>query len=165
MNVAASSVLQTSGMPQEELAECIFKAAQRYKLSPALMLGLVAAERGQVGQSMLSPAGGNDLGLMRLNSGWAQQFAGQWGVDGAAAEKLLQDDGCLGVQTAAWLLHAAVEKGTLAEAIALYRTAAHRLTSQTLNPPEEKQYVARVLQMAETYKDISQPADILPQGR
>ena len=86
-------------------ASCFQEAGERYSVSPVLLWAIAK------GESSLNPAARNhnrngtvDVGLMQINSCWADQLGRTW-------EHL--DDPCTNVMTGAWVLHQCVRNDGL----------------------------------------------------
>ncbi len=137
---------------------CIFAAAKTYAVPSAMLLGVLSAEGGAVGERTPEPDRSYDLGLLQINSSWAPQLAKVWEVDADSALHMLRDDACINVGMGAWLLLAALDKNTpLQNHIPLYHAAAHNLTGKT----HDDAYVGKVIKMMELYKNIHGPEDLL----
>lgn len=162
----APSVAGTNLMPAfvpketspQELAVCIFTAAKTYDVPPQLVLSLLSAEGGAVGEKLPGAGRTYDLGLMHINSSWVPQLAGVWGVDERTGLRMLRDDACINVGVGAWILHATLDKNaSLQNEIAAYHAAAHHLSGRT----NDAEYVNRVMKMMELYKSINSPEDLI----
>ena len=96
-------------------AFCFQEAGQRYAVSPVLLWAIAK------GESSLNPAARNhnrngtvDVGLMQINSCWADQLGSTW-------EHL--DDPCTNVMTGAWILNQCVrDYGYTWQAVGCYHS-------------------------------------------
>lgn len=105
------------------IASCIMMAAQAYNLPPALLVGIMKAEGGAIGQQVLNTNGTYDLGPMQINTVWIPQLAKNWNVSEAEAKKWVRDDPCTNIKVSAWILkNHFIETGNLAQAIAHYHS-------------------------------------------
>lgn len=86
------------------LAACLMLAAQTYSVPPAVMVGILQVEGGNVGQQVHNTNGSYDLGPMQINTIWIPQLAEYWGVDSGTAARWVRDDACTNMGVAAWIL-------------------------------------------------------------
>ena len=84
-------VLTVEAMPvmQPVTLECVAEVSRQYQIPVALLGGVLAQERGRLGQSSLNKNGTWDIGPMQVNSAWLKFFAPN-GID----QHRLQHDGC-----------------------------------------------------------------------
>ncbi len=84
-------VLTVEAMPvvQPVTIECVAEVSRQYQIPVALLGGVLAQERGRLGQSSLNKNGTWDIGPMQVNSAWLKFFAPN-GID----QHRLQHDGC-----------------------------------------------------------------------
>lgn len=116
------------------LAACLMLAAQTYSVPPAVLVGILKAEGGKVGQEVANTNGTHDLGPMQINTIWLPELAEKWGVNEQTARKWVRDDACTNVGVAAWILKGHIdETESLSQAIAHYhsRTPRHGTRYQT----------------------------------
>ncbi|MDD3020338.1 MAG: lytic transglycosylase domain-containing protein [Alphaproteobacteria bacterium] len=105
------------------LAACLMLAAQTYSVPPAVMLGILQVEGGNVGQQVKNTNGTYDLGPMQINTIWIPQLADYWGVDNGTAARWVRDDACTNMGVAAWILRGHIDQsGSLSTAIAHYHS-------------------------------------------
>ena len=69
--------------------ECVAEVSRRYQIPVALLGGVLAQERGRLGQSSPNKNGTWDMGPMQVNRSWLKFFA-PYGV----TEHRLKHDGC-----------------------------------------------------------------------
>lgn len=109
------------------LAACLMLASQTYDVPPAVMVGIMKAEGGKVGQEVRNTNGSYDLGPMQINTIWMPELAKKWGVSKDTAREWVRDDACTNVGVAAWILKGhLVETGSLSQAIAHYHSRTPR---------------------------------------
>ncbi|MDY0029832.1 MAG: lytic transglycosylase domain-containing protein [Pseudobdellovibrionaceae bacterium] len=105
------------------LAACLMLAAQTYSVPPAVMVGILQVEGGNIGQQVRNTNGSYDLGPMQINTVWVPQLADYWGVDQITAARWVRDDACTNMGVAAWILRSHLdETGSLSQAIAHYHS-------------------------------------------
>ena len=106
------------------IATCLMLAAQNYNVPPAVMLGIMHVEGGQVGQAVGPNDNGTyDLGPMQINTMWVPSLAKFWNVEHKVALKMIKDDPCINVNVSAWILRQRLdESGNLTLAIAHYHS-------------------------------------------
>ncbi|MFA7276865.1 MAG: lytic transglycosylase domain-containing protein [Pseudobdellovibrionaceae bacterium] len=105
------------------LAACLMLASQTYSVPPAVMLGILEVEGGNIGQQVKNTNGSYDLGPMQINTIWVPELADFWGVSKTTAAKWIRDDACTNMGVAAWILRRHMdETGSLAKAIAHYHS-------------------------------------------
>ncbi len=80
-------------------AECIHQAALHHNVPVAALYGILAVERGTVGERSKNKNGTEDYGVMQVNTCWLEELEEQ----GISAEQL-ENNGCLNVFTSAWIL-------------------------------------------------------------
>jgi len=107
------------------LATCLFLAAQQYQIPPAVLIGILHTEGGKAGQAVGPNKNGTyDLGPMQINTIWLDELSKKWNVPKATARRWVQDDACVNVGVAAWILRQKVnETGALSKGIAYYHSA------------------------------------------
>lgn len=102
---------------------CLLMAAQSYGLPPAVMVGIMKAEGGAVGQQVRNTNGSYDLGPMQINTIWVPELAAIWGVDQATAMGWIRDDACTNMKVSAWILkNHFLETRDMKQAIAHYHS-------------------------------------------
>lgn len=105
------------------LATCLFLAAQSYSVPPAVLVGIMEVEGGQVGQAVRNKNGSYDLGPMQINTIWIPELAEHWGVSEPVAKQWVRDDACTNMNVAAWILRQHIdETGSLGQAISHYHS-------------------------------------------
>lgn len=116
------------------LAACLMMASQTYSVPPAVMVGIMQVEGGQVGQQVLNTNGSYDLGPMQINTIWVPRLAAYWGVNEATAKRWIRDDPCTNMGVSAWILRRHMnETGSLSKAIAFYHSRTPALGYQYKN--------------------------------
>lgn len=147
-----------------ELATCIFMAAKTYGIPPSLLLGLLSAEGGAVGEKTPVSASGYpsyDMGLMQINSFWIPTLAQAWKVNDDIAMRRLRDGACSNIGVGAWILQGALGKSAdLRSALALYRLSAHHSEAKA----DDEDYVDKVIKFMGLYKSIRSPEDLVGQA-
>ena len=119
-------------------AFCFQEAGQRYGVSPSLLMAIAKAE------SNLSPSATNhnrngtvDIGLMQINSIWADQLGPTW-------DRLF--DPCTNVMVGAWILSQCIQDyGSTWQAVGCYHSR---------TPAKRDAYAARI---AHIFKAERQP--------
>lgn len=105
------------------LAACLMLASQTYEVPPAVMLGILQVEGGQIGQEVRNTNGTADLGPMQINTIWMPELAQKWGVSEDTAQRWVRDDPCTNMGVSAWILRNHMnETGSLSKAIAHYHS-------------------------------------------
>ena len=111
--------------------ECVWSAAEHYRLPPVALIGILGAEGGRPGQVSRNTDGSEDLGPMQINSRWLPRLE-RYGLDRA---KLLGDP-CTNVWAGAWILALAYSHdGEIWQAIGHYHS---------WRPKESRRYRRRV---------------------
>ncbi len=146
---------------QQQLAACVFSAAQTYNVPPAIILSIISAEGGVVGQRVRVAANTYDLGLLRINSSWIPALSKLWVVNQNTALHMLREDACINIGVGAWILHSVLAQGgSLQNEISHYHTASHHLSGQV----NDAAYVDKVMKLIDVYKYIHSPEDLLDQS-
>lgn len=102
-------------------------ASQTYDVPPAVMLGIMKAEGGTVGQQVHNTNGTYDLGPMQINTIWVPELAKSWGVNQKTAKQWIRDDACINMGVSAWILkNHLIETGNIKQAIAHYHSRTPR---------------------------------------
>ncbi len=105
------------------LAACLMLASQTYSVPPAVMVGILQVEGGQVGQQVKNTNGTYDLGPMQINTIWMPELAEKWGVHEQVAKRWVRDDPCTNMGVAAWILKNHINRtGSLSKAIQHYHS-------------------------------------------
>ena len=86
--------------------ECIMQSARQYYLPVALLISVLKAENGKVGEANINKNGTIDYGPMQINSVWIKQIEPY----GYTAQDL-QYNPCVNVQIGAWILAQQVASG------------------------------------------------------
>lgn len=129
-------------MDAKILAACLMLASQTYDVPPAVMLGIMKAEGGRVGQQVANTNGTYDLGPMQINTIWIPELAKSWGVNQSTAMQWVRDDACTNMGVAAWILkNHIIETGDIKQAIAHYHSR---------TPRHGSKYQKRVFDIMET---------------
>jgi len=99
--------------------ECVAEVSRRYQIPVALLGGVLAQERGRLGQSSPNKNGSWDLGPMQVNSAWLKFFAPY-----AITEHRLKHDGCANLAVGAWIIRyeQGRAKGGLWQAVGRYHS-------------------------------------------
>ncbi|OGT30771.1 MAG: conjugal transfer protein TrbN [Gammaproteobacteria bacterium RIFCSPHIGHO2_12_FULL_35_23] len=87
--------------------ECIMQAARQYYLPVALVISVLKAENGAVGEANVNKNGTIDYGPMQINSVWLKQIE-PYGY----TVQDLQYNPCVNVQVGAWILAQQVANGS-----------------------------------------------------
>ena len=114
-------------MSAKVLAACLMLASQTYDVPPAVMLGIMKAEGGQIGQQVKNTNGSYDLGPMQINTVWIPELAKSWGVNQKTAINWVRDDACTNMGVSAWILkNHLIETGNIKQAVAHYHSRTPR---------------------------------------
>ena len=125
------------------VASCLLLAAQNYSVPPEIMLGILKAEGGRVGQEVRNTNGSYDLGPMQINTLWIPQLAEAWKVDEDQARRWVRDDPCTNMQVSAWILKSHYrETQDYEQAVAYYHSR---------TPKYGQAYRSRVIKMMESH--------------
>ena len=121
--------------------ECVVAVAQRYQLPVELIGGILAQERGRLGQSRPNRDGSHDMGPMQINSFWLPMLR-RYGVE----ESHMLHHGCWNLAVGAWIVRYehARGHGGLWQAVGRYHSH---------DPRRAAGYAARV---AEKARDIAE---------
>lgn len=132
-------------------AACLMLAAQTYQVPPQVLVGILHAEGGRIGQQVSNTNGTYDLGPMQINSIWIPELAKNWKVSKQTAWVWLRDDGCTNVNVAAWILRQHLSQtGSLAKAVANYHSK---------TPSKGGPYKRRVVEIMRKKGLLSQPGE------
>jgi soluble lytic murein transglycosylase-like protein len=105
------------------LAACLMLAAQTYQVPPAVLVGIMKAEGGEIGQQVKNTNGSYDLGPMQINTVWIPELAENWGVNEETALRWVRDDACTNIGVSAWILRSHLnETDSLPKAIQHYHS-------------------------------------------
>jgi len=112
-------IVETIPNVQPVTIECVAEVSRRYQIPVALLGGVLAQERGRLGQSSPNKNGTWDIGPMQVNSSWLKFFA-QYGV----TEHRLKHDGCANLAVGAWIIRyeQGRAKGDLWRAVGRYHS-------------------------------------------
>ena len=114
-------VLTVEAVPvvQPVTLECVAEVSRQYQIPVALLGGVLAQERGRLGQSFPNKNGTWDIGPMQVNSTWLKFFA-PYGID----QHRLQHDGCANLAVGAWIIRyeQGKAKGDLWRAVGRYHS-------------------------------------------
>ena len=131
------------------LAACLMLAAQTYSVPPAVLVGIMKAEGGTIGQEVANTNGSHDLGPMQINTIWIPELAEMWGVSEATAHSWVRDDACTNIGVSAWILKSHyLRTESMSTAIAHYHSR---------TPKHGTRYQKRVLSIMEDHGLISAP--------
>lgn len=83
---------------------CIMLAASSYNINPTMLYGIYKNEGGSPGYVYENTNDTQDLGVMQINTVWLPKLSKKWDISEDTTRKLLRDDACLNVKTAAWIL-------------------------------------------------------------
>jgi soluble lytic murein transglycosylase-like protein len=99
--------------------ECVAEVSRRYQIPVALLGGVLAQERGRLGQASPNKNGTWDIGPMQVNSAWLKFFA-PYGI----TEHRLKHDGCANLTVGAWIIRyeQGRAKGDLWRAVGRYHS-------------------------------------------
>lgn len=111
--------VETLTVSQPITIECVAEVSRRYQIPVALLGGVLAQERGRLGQSSPNKNGTRDLGPMQVNSSWLAFFE-SYGV----TEHRLKHDGCANLAVGAWIIRyeQGRAKGDLWQAVGRYHS-------------------------------------------
>ena len=79
--------------------KCVAEVSRRYQIPVALLGGVLAQERGRLGQASWNKNGTWDFGTMQVNSAWLKFFE-PYGI----TELRLKHDGCANLAVCAWII-------------------------------------------------------------
>jgi len=104
---------------QPVTVECVAEVSRRYQIPVALLGGVLAQERGRLGQASRNKNGSWDFGPMQINSAWLEFFA-PYGI----TEHRLRHDGCANLAVGAWIIRyeQGRAKGDLWQAVGRYHS-------------------------------------------
>ena len=115
------SFLSVEAVPviQPVTVECVAEVSRRYQIPVALLGGVLAQERGRLGQASRNKNGSWDFGPMQINSAWLKFFA-PYGI----TEHRLRHDGCANLAVGAWIIRyeQGRAKGDLWQAVGRYHS-------------------------------------------
>jgi hypothetical protein len=141
------------------IAACILAASQSYTIPPPILLGVLSAQHGNIGQVVHNADGSDSLGLMQINSIWVPKLASMAGITQEKALHDLRDDACTNINAASWILSQEIlTYGTSEEAIGRFPTA----NPDHVNELNDKGYYSKVNAVAQKYAFIKIPQDISP---
>jgi hypothetical protein len=105
-------IFDTTALPAayvsgEVPAECVAYTAATFDLSPQLLLAIMKAEGGRVGQESRNSNGTHDLGPNQVNSTWLPILA----IYHITLEQV-RDDGCINEWVGGWILRLALDSTT-----------------------------------------------------
>ncbi len=98
--------------------ECINHAAQIFHVPATMIISVMKIENGWNGAAIKNKNGTYDLGVMQVNSSWLNQLK-KYGITQAA----LQNDPCVNVHTATWILAKGLAKGEGWQGVGNYHSA------------------------------------------
>ncbi|MDR1394796.1 MAG: lytic transglycosylase domain-containing protein [Deltaproteobacteria bacterium] len=102
---------------------CLVYGARQLEVPQGLILLVLAAEGGQVGQVSHNPGGSYDLGPMQINSWWLPLLK----QGGITAEEI-RDNGCTNVLVGTWILKLQLRQAkNVWQALAWYHSRQPRL--------------------------------------
>ncbi len=109
-------------------AACILMAANTYHVPAPVMIGIMHVEGGRVGQAAGPNFNGTyDLGPMQVNTRWLPLLQKTWNVSAPTARAWVQDNPCVNVHVAAWILRKKMDDtGSLLGGIAAYHSMTPR---------------------------------------
>ena len=79
--------------------ECVWSAAEHYRLPPVALIGILGAEGGHPGQVSRNTDGSEDLGPMQINSRWLPRLE----RSGLTRTEILANP-CVNIWAGAWIL-------------------------------------------------------------
>jgi len=91
--------VEMSPVTQPITVECVAEVSRRYQIPPHLLGGVMAQERGSLGQANPNKNGTWDFGPMQVNSTWLKSLA-PYGI----TEQRLKYDGCANLAVGAWII-------------------------------------------------------------
>lgn len=125
------------------VASCMLLAAQTYNVPPEILLGILKAEGGRIGQEVKNTNGTYDLGPMQINTIWIPELARAWKVDESTARRWVRDDACTNIRVSAWILKSHYrETKDYEKAVAYYHSR---------TPKYGEAYRSRVFEMMERH--------------
>jgi hypothetical protein len=110
---------------------CLKAAAEIHHVPAGVLVLLLYAEAGRLGEVSQNTNGTVDIGPMQVNDAWLPRIAGHWRASEDAAYRALRDSFCANVEGGAWILRQTLDEahGDLWEGVALYHSHApvHKL--------------------------------------
>lgn len=93
--------METALQPMLEASKqaCITKAAQTYRIPPALLMAVLRTEGGHVGEIKKNTNGSYDMGPAQINSIWLPVLA-----KSGITKNMVLNNGCLNITIGAWIL-------------------------------------------------------------
>ncbi len=108
------------------VVSCLLVGAHLHNVPVDVMLGIYEVEGGQIGrESATNRNGTRDLGLWQINTHWLEDFSKAWRMSPDEVRRILRDDACVNVFTAAYILRRKIDAagGDLCKGIAWYNSA------------------------------------------
>ena len=106
---------------------CVEKAAEHYKLDPALLYSVIIVEHGKNGVAIQNDNGTLDLGVMQINTVWLPELHKRYGI---SARELAQRP-CLNVEAGAYILSRQLrETGSVWKGVGYYHSRTYRLSKR-----------------------------------
>ena len=97
-------------MLAEIAAACIYTAAQKADLPPAILMSVLRVEAGHEGTRSHNRNSTDDLGPGQINSAWLDLVARAAARPKPEVEKLLQWDGCFNIKVTAGILRNEIDQ-------------------------------------------------------
>ncbi|MGL4208742.1 MAG: lytic transglycosylase domain-containing protein [Candidatus Adiutrix sp.] len=119
--------------------ECVEKTCLEFDLPLALIMGIMATEKGQVGKISKNKNGTYDIGPMQINSIWLPKLKAV-----GISEPDLLNDGCVNVLVAGWLMRSLLKNSSTPTAIAHYHSRTPRLGARYLAAVKQRLYTLDV---------------------
>lgn len=122
----AAGPIKVGGKLHPVTIDCIRAAARYQHIPSAALLGVLAVERGRVGEARRNSNGSYDLGPMQINTVWLARLR-KWHIPG----RMVADNGCVNVFVGAWVLRSAMDDTrTVWQAIGRYHSRNPRLATE-----------------------------------
>jgi hypothetical protein len=123
--------LASAKADQAMIEGCLEAAAELHHVPAGVLVLLLSAEAGRLGEVSQNTNGTVDIGPMQVNDAWLPKIAGHWRASEDEAYRALRDSFCANVEGRAWILRQALDEahGDLWEGVALYHSHApvHKL--------------------------------------
>lgn len=143
----------------ENLAVCIFTAAEKYSVPPTVILGLLHVQGGRIGEVVKNSDGTTTIGPMRVGKLWIPQLSKNWNVTEEKAMSMVRDDACTNVGVGAWIARGAMNQtGSLAKGIGYFGLKSRNPDAKVQS---SKKYREQVLNAMRKYRLVKTPSDLL----
>jgi hypothetical protein len=104
---------------------CLLTIAGWHGLPPPILVAVLGAELGHVGEISRNANGTFDSGPMQVNSVWLGRLARRYALSEGKVAELLRDDGCFNADAAAFILRRCIDRngGDLWTGVGCYHSA------------------------------------------